>query len=82
MRITISEIKQDKVYEVLLAEKPCIAEVTRKGFEDKVCCWALAYFDNVQSVFSAVESDRYSMVVVLGSDVYNDCDELQMEIDI
>lgn len=70
MRISISTIKVGKVYHIMLAENPAVTNVTRNQFETRVNNWAHAQYQQLLSVFTAIEPDLYSMVIII--DINND----------
>lgn len=63
MKIALSTIKQNQVYWILCIEDT--SKITRIEFETKVKNWAITRFSQPFSVFTAIESDLYSMIIVL-----------------
>lgn len=80
IRISLSTIKAGKVYGVLPYDNPEKIGLSRTQFEDAVKRWASQYFDNLISVFTAVERDLYSMIIVV--DINNDHERPQQVIEI
>ena len=65
MRISISTIKAGQVFGILFIPTTNVPQVTKTQFEQSVINWARGYFQEPMSIFTAVEPDLLSMVVVL-----------------
>lgn len=78
MKVSVSTIKQGQVYSILYIPTPDAPQATRAEFEQAVIDWAHRHFDNVLSIFTAVERDLYSMVVII--DINNDHQAPQEEV--
>ncbi len=80
MEISLSTIKKGKVYGVLPCDTNIVSYMSRKQFVASVKTWALSYYRTTLSVFTAVEEDLYSVIIIL--DINDDHEEFQQTIDI
>lgn len=78
--ISVSTIKKGKVYGILPCDPKVDAYMSRKQFIDSVKIWAAGYFNNLHSIFVAVEEDLYSLMIVL--DINNDHEDFQKVVEI
>lgn len=80
MKISISTIKKDKVYNILYVENPQVTGVTKQQFEQTVKRWIQTKFAAPYSTFTAVEPDLYSFTIIL--DINSEHEDFQRETEI
>lgn len=80
MKISLSTIKAGKVFSVLYADNPDVTGVTKQQFQNAVERWIPTFTNNVYSIFTAVEPDLYSMIIV--TDINNGHEAPQRNLDI
>ena len=80
MKISISTLKERKIYNVLYIENPQVTRISRDQFCLSVSHWANSYFQDILSIFIDIHPDTYSIIIVLNVNTDHEAPQEELEI--